>query len=520
MHKLKNTEEYETETAYLRAIDLSKLTEFLKEFWDKDPVSYSDISKILDCDSKDIQTHTFANFLYFSLLYIPYKFPLNRTKGSQNLMTRNRIRGSSEWASALVTADGRHKSFIGRVAFSKDSQFFCHPSLDSQMKRILVREDEFRIGSQGMYGPVPIFSQFSRQEKTKIFVPQRKTRKETHKEKLEKLRFLGLVERRKVSKGYEYDLQRYQNYFASAISSEDFRRAFSRYVIRNDFQIQRVIIAMYFLEKKNKSYVFIPCFASKNRKRLRIRSAKRVYPLSLYANLGPKCMDSVLQFTHFSGLDHYYIPPTMRKPEAKICLFLAAQVSTLSDLLILAKRKIDEEKNWDLGKKALGYGQKHSIEKKVLQLKYLKHFLLYERNTSDLVKKIDKYLEQEKSGCIIDLDLPVPGEPTMCPSNIFVLTTLLPNKRVFYEKISHVLAEQVDKTLYYPYFRFTCCTRHGWHRYDFDKLFAGSLPYLRKKFVIRFYAIGRPGDRSHEISPLVIRSVGRVFDHFKVLRRE
>jgi len=504
-------------TECLHEIDTSKLDEIIQKFGNKAVISYADLSKILHCNTTEMAVHALANFLYFTLLYVPYKAPLSLSRGSRNLLSPNRIKNCAKWTNALITKDGRHKSFIGRVAFSMNNRYTCHPTSTSQ-KKAYVAEDEFKIATQGMYGPVRIFYSFLKQKKTKIFIPKKRASVETHVEKLEKLRFLNLTERELNVKGHIYDLEKFQRHFQSCDSLNKFRQMFSRFAIRNDFQLQRVILTLYFLGKKGRPYALLPCSVRRVKKGVKILSTKKPYSLSLYANLGPKTMDSIIEFTHFAGLDYFYFPPTVRKPSGKICLFLACQVSTLLDLLQLLHQNSEEERDRDKASVIPHYKNDVDLKKAKVQVNYLKDLLVPESDVVKRIEEIDKFLEQNGVGCLIDLNLPLENF-NPCLSNIFVLTMIQPSSEKFVEEIDSILARQENKTLYYPHFRFLCCYTHGWHRHQFDNMFARYLDALRRKYIWRFYAVGRPGDVSHNISPEVVKAAGQVFDHFKVIKR-
>lgn len=510
-----------TGDVFLQEIDFLKIKKVIKECRYKSSISYKDIAQVLGCRINEKQVHFLANFLYFTLLYLPSKCPLSFSlkKITQNVLIPNRVKGHKELFEAFFTPEGRHKPFIGRVVFLQNDKYICHPISERGITKALINKEEIKISSQGMYGPLKVFYQLLKLGKSKLFIPIGKQKKETHVEKLEKLRFLYLAQKQRYEKGYIYDIGRYQRYFGSCNSVKEFRNAFSRYAIRNDFQLQRVIIALYFLEKNGRSYTVIPSTIKKRKKDMNVKSLKKAYPLSLYANIGTKTVDSVIQFTNFAGLDYYYFPPELGRPSARICLFLASQVATLDDLLVLAKTNLNEKTNLQHISRSIGFKKIVFLEKIKSQVNFLRELLIQEKDISNLVKKIDHFLELKGKGCIIDLNLPVGEKLKPCPSNIFILTTLIPDVKNFIEKIKKVLKSREEKTLYYPHFRFTCCHTYGWHRLDFDDMFATALKELAKEYILRFYAVGRPGDISHNIAPSVIRSAGQVFDHFKVLRK-
>jgi len=206
----------------------------------------------------------------------------------------------------------------------------------------------------------------------------------------------------------------------------------------------------------------------------------------------------------------------LHRTYGKIALFLACQISTINDLLNLIRQCEGRQTTPSFST------EPHNIhlEKMKVQANFLKQLLTISDaikidHTEELVEKLGTYLETRAVGCLINLNLPISGLKP-CISNIFVVTMIEPTKEEFVKVVDNFLSKKVNETIYYPYFRFMICRTYGLHRYQFDRIFARSLSTLQTRYLWRFYAVGRPGDASHIISPEVIKAVGRVFDHFKV----
>jgi hypothetical protein len=516
MNRLVSFKKVPAGTIFLYEIDPSKINEIVKKHGNSSPVSYADLARILGCNENDIEVHAFANFLYFTLLYMPFKSPLSQKNGATNWLRPNRIKDSPDWINALFTETGEHKPYIGRVFFKVNDDYLCHPKPHAEIKAYVLH-NEFKISTLGMYGPVKTFYKILKLPSPKIPVPKKSSKKmETNVEQLDKLRFLDLAAKVKTADGnVYYDVETFQKRFSLCKSFEDFRRSFSCFALKNDFQLQRIILALYFLEKEGKEYAILPCHVRRTHLGIKF-SSEKVHPLALYANLGPKAIDNIKEFTHFLGLDYYYFPPTLQRTYGRIALFLACQVSKINDLLNMIRQC--ESRQTTSSFSAEHYNI--HLEKMKVQANFLKQLLtisdtIKTDHVEELVEKLDKYLGTQGIGCLINLNLPINGLKP-CVSNIFVVTMLEPTREEFVKIVDNFLSKKVNETIYYPYFRFMICRAYGLHRYQFDKIFARSLSTLQTRYLWRFYAVGRPGDASHIISPEVIRAVGRIFDHFKV----
>jgi len=491
------------------ALDARELDLVCRHLQKSERTTYTEMARILGADRQSNKVHYLANCLYATLLALPTRGPLKKPSGEkESELQVNRLKDAENWRNALFEQNGRHKPFIGRIAFETYSgQIVCHPTSE-KISRILLEPAEIRIGASGMYASLKVFRSLCELPNEYLVQKNREQKYDQalQAEKLKKLWSLQLAERDRVRDGYLYKLREYKQRLCRNTDEESFRRDFLFLAVNKDPQLRRVLLALYFLVRSGKPWEAIRAVTKRIKKGISISTVGHVPRLAMYANIGPMEMDSILEFTDFSGLDYYYVPPSPLHNYGEARMYLASQLSTITDLKAKADQGPDD-------------AQDDPFDNRLrTQVALLGKILKVASGPSSLRRKLTAFLQRKRIGCILDLSLD--SETSLCASKIFVLTLRVPDPRELVARISPYLDKLVGKTIYYPSFRFRCCTSYGWHRFDFDEIFSRSLSLLSRKYLLRFYAIGGAGDVSHSIAPGMVRAVGKIFDHFKAVRRD
>ena len=482
-----------------------EIDEFLTLYSGSERVTETDIAKFLEAQPNSLKVKTFRRFLQFTLLYRAkiqtrkYVEPGTRRKIKEKSVTLipNRIRENPfDWCKCLQHSTENHKPFLARILFNTKKGPVCHPVSKAEVESVSLYRKELDEGVVGRYGPAPIYTLVA--TGGPVRVPFRRGRERENVLLCEKLDYLGLIPAPRTTEGFfEFDLDSVPSSFKH-IPQQEFNQRFTLFSIKNDFKIQRYLVALFMLERLEPelrdqfSTMHVNGdFTPTQDSLLREVSA-----------LGPATLHDIYYFFGEYGnfIEHFYYPPQAAL-KARCYVYLSSQLCTLFEI-----RRATELTHLSSGyekeiRHLLGISNDETAAKIKTVVDYLK--IDPNKKQESCLTKIERKLISEGKGCTFDLNYSNDSE-TRCPSNIFVLSKILPTESEFEKCFLMSYKRYMDDhdVAYYPSVRFHTCRNLGISRTDFDNMFVDMVK--RKRYKLDFYAVGvAVSERSHTISPVL-----------------